>query len=203
MRNKAKKSPVALAVLALLFEEPMHPYRMWQLIKERSKDEVVNVRYRNTLYQTIDRLVRDELISKKETRKEDNRPEQTLYQLTGRGRETALSWMRQMLAEPADEFPEFPVALAYLPMLSVEEVITLLGKRLEKLDAEKIRIEKQITPVQDKIPRLFLLEMEFILAKLQSEIKWVRALLDDLNEGTIYWDEAWLNSILEQFKNKP
>ncbi|MCC5906468.1 MAG: helix-turn-helix transcriptional regulator [Balneolaceae bacterium] len=203
MKNEAKKSPVALAVLALLFEEPMHPYRMWQLIKERSKDEVVNVRYRNTLYQTIDRLVRDELISEKETRKEDNRPEQTIYQLTDRGRETALSWMRQMLAEPADEFPEFPVALAYLPMLSVEEVITLLGKRLEKLDAEKIRIEKQITPVQGKIPRLFLLEMEFILAKLQSEIKWVRALLGDLNEGTIYWDEAWLNSIIEQFKNKP
>ena len=192
-----------MAVLALLFEEPMHPYRMWQLIKERSKDEVINVRYRNTLYQTIDRLVRNELISEKETRKEDNRPEQTIYQLTDRGRETAISWMRQMLAEPADEFPEFPVALAYLPMLSVEEVITLLGKRLEKLDAEKIRIEEQIAPVQGNIPRLFLLEMEFILAKLQSEIKWVGALLDDLNGGIIYWDEAWLNSILEQFKNKP
>lgn len=203
MKTKAKKSPVAMAVLALLFEEPMHPYRMWQLIKERSKDEVINVRYRNTLYQTIDRLVRNELISEKETRKEDNRPEQTIYQLTDRGRETAISWMRQMLAEPADEFPEFPVALAYLPMLSVEEVITLLGKRLEKLDAEKIRIEEQIAPVQGNIPRLFLLEMEFILAKLQSEIKWVRALLNDLNEGIIYWDEAWLNSILEQFKNKP
>ena len=34
-----KFSGIALAILALLYEEPMHPYRMQQLIKERGKDD--------------------------------------------------------------------------------------------------------------------------------------------------------------------
>ena len=33
-----KRSPIALAILAMLYEAPMHPYRMQQLIKERGKD---------------------------------------------------------------------------------------------------------------------------------------------------------------------
>jgi DNA-binding PadR family transcriptional regulator len=202
MKRNTKKSPVALAVLALLFEEPMHPYRMWQLIKERAKDEVVNVRYRNTLYQTIDRLVRDELIAEKEIRKEENRPEQTIYELTGYGRETALAWMREMLAEPADEFPEFPVALAYLPMLDVEEVKALLQKRIKNLTVEKKRLMAMTGPVKDQIPRLFLLETEFNLMKLETEIKWVADLITDLENGNIYWDEEWLRSVIEQFKEK-
>lgn len=39
-----RRSPIALAVLVMLYESPMHPYRMQQLIKERGKDEVINVR---------------------------------------------------------------------------------------------------------------------------------------------------------------
>ena len=35
-----KRSPLAFAVLALLIEAPMHPYRMQQLIKSRGKDQV-------------------------------------------------------------------------------------------------------------------------------------------------------------------
>ena len=56
MRKKFRRSSIALAVLAFLYERPMHPYRMQQLIKERGKDEVINVRQRASLYQTIDRL---------------------------------------------------------------------------------------------------------------------------------------------------
>ncbi|WP_010276165.1 AAA family ATPase [Paenibacillus senegalensis] len=63
MKTKIKKSTVALAVLCFLIEEPMHPYRMQQLIKEREKDEVINVRHRTSIYQTIERLYRDKAIA--------------------------------------------------------------------------------------------------------------------------------------------
>lgn len=62
MASFPRRSPLALAVLALLWEEPMHPYRIQQLIRERGKDEVVNVRQRASIYQAIDRLERDKLI---------------------------------------------------------------------------------------------------------------------------------------------
>ena len=72
-------SPLALAVLAMLTEAPMHPYRMQQLINARGKDEVINVGQRNSLYQTIDRLLRGDLIAIRETERDGAFPERTLY----------------------------------------------------------------------------------------------------------------------------
>ena len=70
----------ALAVLALLIEAPMHPYRMQQLIKSRGKDQVINVRQRGSLYQTIERLARDGLIAEDIVERGEGRPDRTVYE---------------------------------------------------------------------------------------------------------------------------
>src|SRR5881227_1094785 len=113
VRRSHRRSPLALAVLGLLYEAPMHPYRMQQLIKERGKDEVINVRQRASLYQTIDRLLRTELIAIRETERAEKWPERTIYTITEHGRATMLRWMREALSTPAREFPAFPAVLAY------------------------------------------------------------------------------------------
>jgi Transcriptional regulator PadR-like family len=95
----------------------MHPYRIQQLIRERGKDEVVNVRQRASVYQAIDRLERDKLIDVAGTERDENWPERTVYQLTSTGRRAVVSWLREMLAAPAPGYPEFPAALAFLPLL--------------------------------------------------------------------------------------
>src|SRR3954447_26194353 len=105
MKRTTRHSPLALAVLALLYEAPMHPYRMQQLIKERGKDEVINVRQRGSIYQMIERLERAGLIAVRETARAENRPERTVYALTDEGHEAVLTWMREMLSTPAREFP--------------------------------------------------------------------------------------------------
>ena len=87
-----------MAVLSMLTEEPMHPYRMQQLIKERHKGDVVNVTQRNSIYQTIDRLLRDELVAVESTAREANRPERTTYQITDAGRATLREWLDAMLS---------------------------------------------------------------------------------------------------------
>src|SRR5215813_6103072 len=112
--SSPKRSPIALAILAMLYEAPMHPYRMQQLIKERGKDEVINVSQRASLYQTINRLEREGLISAQSVSREENRPERTIYELTVTGRQTMLEWMRQILSTPTQEFSEFPAALSVL-----------------------------------------------------------------------------------------
>src|SRR5436189_3898356 len=136
-------SPIALAVLALLYEEPMHPYRMQQLIKERGKDEVINVRQRTSLYQTIDRLLRTKLIAIRETAREEKRPERTIYAITEHGRSTMLSWMREVLSTPAREFPAFPAVLAHIPLLTPEDARVQLGQRAQMLAAEIARIDAE------------------------------------------------------------
>src|SRR4051812_20334120 len=108
MARTFKRSPIALAVLALLHEAPMHPYRMQRLIKDRGKDQVINVEQRASLYQTINQLLRAGLITFWETARQEGFPERTVYKLTDQGYRTAVAWLRDMLASPAQEFPEFP-----------------------------------------------------------------------------------------------
>lgn len=197
MKPSRRRSPLALALLALLYEAPMHPYRMQRLIKERGKDEVVNVRQRASVYQTIDRLRREGLISSRETVQEEKRPERTVYELTEEGRETARAWLRAMLSTPRREFPEFPVAIAYLPLLSTEEVQDRLEERIGDLEEELSRIDSQLVEDRDAVPRLFLLEMEYLRAALETELRWVRALVGDLSAGRIAWSEEWLRDLAE------
>src|SRR5690242_1240969 len=87
-----RRSPLALAVLGTLYEEPMHPYRIQQLIKERGKDQVINVQQRASIYQTIERLHHAGLIEIVERTRDERWPERTVYQLTGEGRAVAGQW---------------------------------------------------------------------------------------------------------------
>ena len=177
----------------------MHPYRMQQLIKERGKDEVINVRQRASLYQTIDRLLRVELIAIREVEREEKWPERTIYELTPKGRQTMLLWMREMLSTPAREFPEFPAALAYLSLLTPEDARLQLERRTQTLAAEIARLEAQISGAT-QLPRLFLVETEYLLAILNTELRWVKSIIDDLDTDRLTWNEEWLRTIAAQFE---
>ena len=50
-------NPLALAVLACLFERPMHPYEMATTMRERHKDESIKLNY-GSLYTAIEGLQR-------------------------------------------------------------------------------------------------------------------------------------------------
>jgi DNA-binding PadR family transcriptional regulator len=197
MKTLARYSPLALAVLALLYEAPMHPYRMQQLIKQRGKDEVINVRQRASLYQTIERLLRDGLIAVQETARAERRPERTIYALTDRGREAVCTWLRSMLSRPAREFPAFPAAIAYLPLLTPEDALRQLEARLDALEEERARLDAQLDSVGPVLPRLFLLETEYLRAMVNAELAWVRSVVDDLRAGRLTWSEEWLRRFTE------
>src|SRR4029450_4286062 len=111
------RSPLWMVVLALVTEEPMHPYRMQVLIKERGKDQIANVTQRNSVYQTIAALLRAGLIAVRETARDERRPERTVYEVTPEGQRTLDSWMRAVLSAPARDFPDFPAALSLVAAL--------------------------------------------------------------------------------------
>jgi DNA-binding PadR family transcriptional regulator len=198
--NTERFSPIALAVLALLFEEPMHPYRMQQLIKQRGKDEVINVRQRASLYQTIDRLLRAKLITIRQTTREEKRPERTIYAITEHGCSTLLSWMREMLSTPVREFPVFPAILAYLSLLTPEDARLQLERRAQLLATEIDRIDGELRRGLNLVPRLFLLELEYLHAVLTTELTWTQALVEELQSGQLTWNEEWLRAIAAGFE---
>jgi DNA-binding PadR family transcriptional regulator len=185
-----RRSVLALAILSMLTEAPMHAYRMQQLIKERHKDDVVNVAQRNSVYQTIDRLVRDGLADVESTDRADNRPERTTYRITDAGRATLRAWLLDMVSTPTREFPEFPAALSFLPSLTPDEALGALTARVARLDERLAEINGEIAYGGTFLPRIFLIESEYQRDVVAAELGYVRTLVADLASTELTWPTA-------------
>lgn len=185
-------------LLSLLAEQPMHPYRMREVIKERGKDRIANVAQRNSVYQTIDRLLRAELITVRETSRDERRPQRSVYQITEAGREALHAWTAEMLASPAREFAEFPAALATAMILAPEDVAAGLAKRAADLTASLAADREALQSVPD-LPRLFLLDEEYSIAVREAELRWIEDVLAALRSGELTWSEEWLRAVAAKF----
>lgn len=184
----SSRSTLPSAILALLAEGPMHPYRIQQCIRQRHKHEVINVAQRAALYQAIRRLEREGLIRPHAVTRDRNRPERTTYELTDAGRAEASAWLREGLARPLREYPEFPAVLSFLEQLAPAEARLALGRRLEALDAELARLDEGYAAARrHEVPRLLLVENEYLGAVARAERAWVAALVADLDAGTLAW----------------
>jgi DNA-binding PadR family transcriptional regulator len=178
-----------MAVLSMLTEAPMHAYRMQQLIVERHKDEVINVSQRNSVYQTIQRLLRDGLIAVESTERTENRPERTTYRITEPGRSILHRWLRAMLAAPAKDYPEFPAALAFLPTISVAEAVDALEERVTRLEAALAAVRQELADGRTFLPPVFLVESDYQESLITAELDYVRSLVQDLRSERITWPD--------------
>ena len=187
MASKRKVSnPLALAVMALLYERPMHPYEMVTLMRERGKHESVRLRY-SSLYSVVAALEREGLIVPKETVREGRRPERTIYEITGAGREEFLTWLRELLREPVKEYTQFAAGLSFLPGLPPEEAVALLEERVGRLEKETAEMRSRLDAAMERygLPRLFLVESEHELMLREAELGWVRKIVEEIEAGTL------------------
>ncbi len=61
MTKRKVSNPLALAVLACLWERPMHPYEMASTLRERGKDQSIKLNY-GSLYTVVEGLQQHGLI---------------------------------------------------------------------------------------------------------------------------------------------
>lgn len=184
-------NPLALAVMALLFEQPMHAYEMVSLMRERGKHETIRLRY-SSLYSVVGALEREGLIASVETRREGRRPERTVYELTEAGREEFLTWLRELLREPVKEYTQFAAGLSFVAALSPEEVLGLLDERTYQLEQEIGSLRSRLDAVMEQgLPRLFLIESEHELVLKEAELEWVRELVGEIADGTLEGLDRW------------
>jgi DNA-binding PadR family transcriptional regulator len=199
--TNVRRSPLALAILGLLEDGPLHPYGMQQLIRQWGKDQVINVGQRASLYKVITRLCEAGLIRVSGTTRDHQYPERTSYELTDAGRAASRQWMDEILSTPRNEFPEFPAALSFLPMLTPEVTAELLGRRRELLVQRLAERDAAIaTEVEGfAIPRVTMLETEYLRAVTNAELEWVDAVLTGLRDGSISWSREELRAIAAQW----
>ena len=186
--TQLRSSPLALTVLALLHHRPLHPYGVQRLIREWGKDQVVNVGQRAGLYRTMERLQGAGLIAVRETERDAQYPERTVYEVTQAGRETAQQWLDDMLAEPKNEFPDFPAALSHLTMLAPEAIASALRRREASLKAALAAHEEVLARERSgDSPAILTLETDYLRTITAAELDWVRRVLADLDNGGLAW----------------
>ncbi|MBP2322792.1 DNA-binding PadR family transcriptional regulator [Kibdelosporangium banguiense] len=175
-------SPLALLVLELLAEREMHPYEMRQLLARRGRDRRIRVTP-GSLYRSVERLAEDGLAEVVETSREGRRPERTVYAITGAGREAFAYRLREMLAKPVDEFPQYPVALVCMHALGKQDALDQLARR-------RVELEAEIARSQTTGPReVFMVDLDYSQAIRRAELSWTTQLIEDLTSGRLGWPE--------------
>jgi DNA-binding PadR family transcriptional regulator len=193
------RTPLALAVLSLLLERPMHPYEMKALMQQRGHDRVIKIKGAS-VYDAVERLSGLGFIEPLETSREGRRPERTVYSLTEAGRDELLVWLRELISKPVSEYPQFAAALAFMAGLGNEkEVIALLQWRVVSQEAEIASGEEILKGTLNQgIPRMFVIEEEYALAMRRAEVDFVRRLIADLESGELWPDAATLEALIAQ-----
>jgi DNA-binding PadR family transcriptional regulator len=180
-------TPLALAVLHMLAEKPMHPYEMRQRIRDHGIDYAIKVTH-GALYHTVERLAERDFIEAVETSRAGRRPERTVYAITAEGRDEALAQLRTMIARPVQEYPVLGSALAFARMLPPDELALLLRNRAVAVEARIAAHDTIIDGLRKQgVDRIGLIEAEYCQAVLRAELDWLRAAEDDITSGRLRW----------------
>jgi DNA-binding PadR family transcriptional regulator len=186
VETEFRSSPLALAVLSLLHAAPLHPYGIQRLLKQWGKDHVINVGQRANLYKTIRRLDQAGLIAVRQTERDQQYPERTVYELTEAGRQATQAWLSEMLARPRNEFPQFPAALSFIMLLSPGEAATMLDQRAAALRRELSGLEATLAEVAF-LPRIVLMDDDYQRAMYTAELAWLESVIAELRNGSLTW----------------
>ncbi len=191
MAARSRNNPLALAVLACLYERPMHPYEVAQTLRTRAKHESVRLNY-GSLYSLVETLEAKGLIRARETVREGRRPERTIYEITDTGEVELVDWLSDLVATPTKEYLQFEAALSFLPVLPPEDAVALLTQRVQALEMELARARGLRGTTEDQgLPRLFMLEDEFMGRLLETELDWIRELIKDIESGALDGLDVW------------
>jgi DNA-binding PadR family transcriptional regulator len=181
---------MALAILSTVAVRPMHPYEMAGALRGWGKDQDLPIKW-GSLYTVVGNLAKHGFLDEVESGREGRRPERTVYRITDAGRAELVDWARELLSVPEPELPRFRAGLSVLAVLRPDEVAELLGKRLAAVEAREAEVRASLAEESARVPRLFLLELEYDLALIAAEAAWTRSLIGEITAGTLPGLAEW------------
>ena len=182
---------LALAVLSYLTQRPMHPYELGRTLRDHG--DARSIKYNHgSLYMVVQQLAKAGFIVEQETTRAGQRPERTVYALTDAGRHELRDWLRELVEQPQHEYPHFVAALSLIATLPPDEVVPLLGRRLERLASQRAEIRDLIdSTLAQGVHPLFLIEEEYRLALLDAESEFVERFIEQITHPETGWARPW------------
>ncbi|RAP77675.1 PadR family transcriptional regulator [Paenibacillus montanisoli] len=183
MAKRKVTNMLALAVLSLLNERPMHPYEIAATMKQRGIPDVIKLN-NGSLYSVVESLLKHKWIVPIETQREGKHPERTIYAPTDAGVAEFHDWIRELIDSPVKEYPQFPAALSFIGHISPKETVALLEQRRAFLQKDVVqRRAGNAFAVSKGLARIFIIEQEYIVNQLEAELAWLEAFIRDIKGG--------------------
>lgn len=186
-RSRMTLTPLAMMTMELLHERPMHPYEMHQELRHRQADKVVKLSA-GSLYHTIERMAEHELVEAVETSREGRRPERTTYRITDAGRDAFAERLREIIAEPANEFPIYPVGIGLLHTLDRDDALVHLRRRQMNLTVNIAKLQSYVDILEKQdLEKMYWIDTKLMLALITTELDWTNQFIDDIDSGALRW----------------
>ncbi|MEV0290540.1 PadR family transcriptional regulator [Kribbella sp. NPDC050820] len=183
----AELTPLAISVLALLNERPMHAYEMYQLLIARQNDRIVKVRP-GSLYHTVERLAGQNYVRATGTERAGNRPERTTYEITPDGNEALRRRVETGLEKYVYEYPLFPVVLSEAHNLDVEDALLRFRRRVADLDDWLAELDEAIATARaEGVHEPYWLGGAYVRAQLAAERDWLATTVERIESKDLPW----------------
>jgi DNA-binding PadR family transcriptional regulator len=203
MKKRKVANLLALAVLAYLSRVPMHPYELSKTL--RNNGDARSIRFTHgSLYMVVQQLAKAGFVAERETVRDGQRPERTVYTITAAGREELRDWLRELVGEPQHEYPAFVSALSLVSALTPDEVLALLHERLAGLDERRAEARDLIERSEGAgVHPLFLVEEVYRVRMLDAEWGFVTDLISRIADPEDGWGPMWAAAHGTEFTGPP
>ncbi|GAA3140468.1 PadR family transcriptional regulator [Kribbella aluminosa] len=180
-------TPLAISVLALLNERPMHAYEMYQLLLSRQNNRIVKVRP-GSLYHTVERLAGQQYVRAIGTERAGNRPERTTYEITPEGNDALTRRVESGLENFVYEYPQFPVVLSEAHNLEADDAVLRLRRRAEDLDRWLTDVDEAIVLARASgVPERYWMAADYVRGQLRAERAWLATTFERIESKDLEW----------------
>ena len=191
MPPRRVRNLLALAVLSYLSRGPKHPYELGRTLRENDDGRSIKFNH-GSLYMVVGQLEKAGFVAAQGSDREGNRPERTVYAITDDGRAELHDWLRELVETPEHEYPSFVAALSLIGALGPDEAVELLGRRLERLAAQRAEIRALIDgTLAAGVHPLFVVEEEYRIALLDADAAFVDGLVERITDPQDGWGPLW------------
>ena len=169
------------AVLGLLYERPLYGYTIEKIIEERGMRHWTDIGF-SSIYYVLKRLEQRNLIASS-SEQEGTGPSRNVYTITAAGRSRMKETVRLFLSRYTKMITPFNLGIANAALLSRQDLIGCLDKRLIMIDETVLHIESmRESKIAEARPYYVIALFDRSLAHLRTERDWVAGFIRDLQD---------------------